>query len=91
MGGFHTEKITLAWLGKYLEKTGITEIFRPGTVKSVSNRGHYFPIETGGVFLRSLELFVNQGVSTNRFNKEKKYRCPLRDPKSLEICQLCKS
>ena len=43
MGGFHTEKIALACLGKYLEKIGIekvfeiTETFRTGTVKSISN------------------------------------------------------
>ena len=46
-GVFHTEKIVLAWLGKYLEKSGIkkvfeiTETFGPDTVKTVLNGGHY--------------------------------------------------
>ena len=47
MGGFHTEKIVLAYLGKYLENSRIkkvfeiTETFGPDTVKNVLNGGHY--------------------------------------------------
>ena len=54
MGGFHTEKIVLACLGKYLEKSGIekvfeiTETFGPDTVKSVLNGGHYIRSKKGG-------------------------------------------
>ena len=53
MGGFHTEKIVLACLGKYLEKSGIkkvfeiTETFGPDTVKSVLNGGHYIRAKKG--------------------------------------------
>ena len=47
IGGLLSEKIVLACLGKYLEKSGIekvfeiTERFGPDTVKSVFNGGHY--------------------------------------------------
>ena len=53
MGGLHTEKIVLACLGKFLEKSGIkkvfeiTETFGPDTVKSVLNGGHYIRAKKG--------------------------------------------
>ena len=53
LGGFHTEKIVLACLGKYLEKSGIekvfeiTETFGPDTVKSALNGGHYIRSKKG--------------------------------------------
>ena len=53
MGGFHTKKIVLVCLGKYLEKSGIkkvfeiTETFGPDTVKSVLNGGHYIRAKKG--------------------------------------------
>ena len=53
MGGFHTEKIVHACLGKYLEKSGIeklfeiTETFGPDTVKSALNGGHYIRSKKG--------------------------------------------
>ena len=53
-GGFHTEKIVLACLGKYLEKSNIenvfeiTETFGSDTVKSVLNGGHYIHSKKGG-------------------------------------------
>ena len=47
LGGFHTEKVVLACIGKYLEGSGAEEIlvqtgcFGPDTVKAVMNGGHY--------------------------------------------------
>ena len=46
LGGFHTEKVVLACIGKYLEGSGAEEIlvqtgcFGPDTVKAVMNGGH---------------------------------------------------
>ena len=58
MGGFHTEKIVFACLGKYLEQSGsekvfeITKTFGPDIVKSVLNGGHYIRSKKGvGNFL----------------------------------------
>ena len=66
MGGFHTEKIVLACLGKYLEKSGIekvfeiTETFAPDTVKSALNGGHYIRSKKGVcLFFSSLRQFRN--------------------------------
>ena len=69
MGGFHTEKIVLACLGKYLEKSGIekvfeiTETFGPDTVKSVLNGGHYNHSKKGMCTFRFLndlkDCFLN--------------------------------
>ena len=47
LGGFHTEKVVLACIGKYLEGSEAEEIlvqtgcFGPDTVKAVMNGGHY--------------------------------------------------
>ena len=47
LGGFHTEKVVLACIGKYLEGSGAEEIlvqtgcFGPDTVEAVMNGGHY--------------------------------------------------
>ena len=46
LGGFHTEKVVLACIGKFLERSGVEEIlvqtksFGPDTVKAVMNGGH---------------------------------------------------
>ena len=74
-----------------MEKTGITEIFRPGTVKSVSNRGHYFRIERGGVFFRSLELFVNQGVSRIVLTKKRNIDVRLETTKALRYVNFARA
>ena len=73
MGGFHTEKIALACLGKYLEKTGIekvfeiTETFRTGTVKSISNWGHYIRAETGVFLFEVLRIICKPGGFNESF------------------------
>ena len=47
LDGFHTEKVVLACIGKFLEGSGVEEIlvqtksFGPDTVKAVMNGGHY--------------------------------------------------
>ena len=47
IGGFHTEIIVLASIGKYLKDSGVesifveTEIFGPNMVKAVMSGGHY--------------------------------------------------
>ena len=52
-GGFHTEKIVLASIGKYLKDSGVesvfveTEIFGPNTVKAVMSGGHYVRAKRG--------------------------------------------
>ena len=61
MGGFHTEKIFLACLGKYLEKSGtenvfeVTETFGPDAVKCVLNGGDYIRSKKGGCTFVELE------------------------------------
>ena len=47
LGGFHTEKVVLACISKFLEGSGVEEIlvqtkpFELDTVKAVMNGGHY--------------------------------------------------
>lgn len=64
LGGFHTEKVLLACIGKYIENIGVeeilveNEIFGPAVVKSVLNAGHYGRAKRGNYFIQQHSLFV---------------------------------
>ena len=64
IGGFHTEKVVLAAIGKYLEDVGAenvfveTEIFGPNTVKAVMSGGHYVRSKRGKLDVINIRILA---------------------------------
>ena len=73
LGGFHLEKILIACAGKFLEESGVenvfveNEIFGPGVVKTVMNGGHYVRGKRGMTLISEAlhRLQISQFIETN--------------------------
>ena len=73
LGGFHLEKILITCTGKFLEESGVenvfveNEIFGPGVVKTVMNGGHYVRGKRGMTLISEAlhRLQISQFIETN--------------------------